>query len=195
MAKPPYTTLNEEIAVGANWTSQSFMTVNTGQVLNLNSDGTEGTRSYSTFVNEGLVYDSGQLNVDANLKQTGNNSQIDLLGGNLVLDGSASGGIIGITSGTLEFSHGPSFHTQTPYSAEHFKSTLNFDGTTGTVQFDDVLAPLSIEFRAAQNDILVFGGAQKVADLHLGQIAGGYSASEFSVSGQQLLFHATPWTP
>jgi len=177
------------------FTNTAAMTVAAGDSFTVNSLGQEAARPYGLFSNQGIVYDYGTMILNTNVHQA-DNAQIDVLnGGRLVLDGmTAAGGCIGITNATLEFSHAPTFHGG-PWSAMCFMANVGFDGTNDIVKFDNVHTAMTEVFRAAQQDVLVFSGATQVADLHLAQIAGGYAASNFSVSDNNLIFHATPWTP
>jgi hypothetical protein len=112
-------------------------------------------------------------------------------GGRLMLAGSSSGGEIDITSGTLEFSRAPGFIHSPETASESFTSKLAFNGSSGAVQFDGIVGELRIGFNQRLNEIAVFNHGQKIADFHLGPASyqNPYSAANFSVRGNELLYH------
>ncbi len=74
-------------------------------------------------------------------------------------------------------------------SSEKFASKLEFDGQTGTVQFDG-FSSIFIGIKPQMNEISVFSGGQQIADLHLAPPPSGhYSAANFSVWNNQLIYH------
>jgi hypothetical protein len=82
---------------------------------------------------------NGIMLVDANLVQASNPyAHIQIGGGRLMLAGSATGGSIAITSGTLEFSQSPGFIHGPETASEQFGTHLAFTGQSGAVQFDGV---------------------------------------------------------
>jgi hypothetical protein len=103
--------------------------------------------------------------------------------------GRATGGTIAITAGTLEFTqigftHGPETESL------GFSDNLSFNGKSGAVQFDGAIGPLIIGITPQLNEIAVFNLGEKIAHFHLAQAAPGtYSAADFSVKGDQLLYH------
>jgi hypothetical protein len=134
------------------------------------------------------------MNVDANLvlgSVSGRYSVLDISnGGRLALGGAATGGTIAITAGTLEFTqigftHGPETESL------GFSDKLAFTGTSGAVQFDGAIGPLTLGINIPLQEIAVFNLGEKIADFHLAPPSSQnpYSAANFSVKGAGLLYH------
>jgi hypothetical protein len=155
-----------------------------------------------TLNNDWTTYVSGTMTVDANIVQPGSeldqtSYQIDddfyvSNGGHLTLAGSANGGNVTIASGMLEFAQSPGFMHGPETASENFHSVLNFGLGDAAIKFDGVMGSLMIGISPQVNEVAVFNQGQEIADFHLTPVAPGfreYSAAEFSVRGNELLFH------
>ena len=133
---------------------------------------------------------TGTMTIDANLNINNKSGVLEIDGGRLILGGPSDGGLIAITSGTLEFAQTPGF-LQNPETASGGSNTpLSFTGKTGSVQFDGL--PAIGDLMYGVNEMVVFDQREHpIANFRLvappGQ--GAYSASEFSVHGNTLVFH------
>lgn len=138
---------------------------------------------------------SGTMTIDANLVQHGirGNNFINIInGGHLTLAGAtpAGGDGINIGSGMLEFAPAPQFIHQPETSSEQFKASLGFNGLgPAAIQFDGITGALSIKYSPTLDDLKVSNHGHVIADFHLSGAPNLYSASEFSVHGNQVLFH------
>jgi hypothetical protein len=77
-------------------------------------------------------------------------------------------------------------------ASDGFNTGLSFAGKTGAVQFDgtSLIGPLIIGIMPNMSDIAVFNQGHPLANIRLVAPPGqAYSASEFSVHGNTLLFH------
>ena len=83
----------------------------------------------------------------------------------------------------IGFTHGPETESL------GFSDKLAFAGTSGAVQFVGAIGPLMLGIMPNMSEIAVFNMGSKIADLHLAPSATPYSASEFSVHGNTLVFH------
>jgi hypothetical protein len=135
---------------------------------------------------------TGVMQIDANLNLSGRGGGIlEVDGGRLILGGPPDGGTIVITSGTLEFAQTPGFLQSPETASDGIQNTkLAFTGKTGAIQFDGTaqIGPLIIGIMPNMSEIAVFNQGHPLANI---QLAPGqaYSASEFSVHGNTLLFH------
>jgi hypothetical protein len=140
--------------------------------------------SPGSIINTGLVdaYGGSITANDTYIQQSKGGTTIIQDNGSLTLDIDEIGGTIQIQSGMLTIPAGPSFApgAQTPAS-------IAFTGRSGDVVFNGAPGPLAIDFMPT--DIVVFqnvGGQWKyMNDIAL---AGSYSASEFSVHKNELVF-------
>ena len=136
---------------------------------------------------------TGIMQVDANLNINGR-SPVAIDGGRLILGGFSTGNTIAITSGTLEFAQTPGFLQNPETASESFNSKLAFAGNSGSVQFDGASISSFILEHATPtsptiNQIAIFSQGHPIAALDLAPSTTPYSASEFSVHGNTLLFH------
>ena len=128
------------------------------------------------------VYIESGATVHANIQDHG--GQI-----NITANAVVNGGNIAITNGTLDFqqigfTHGPVLESQ------NFTSTLSFGGTSDAVGFAGTIGPLTLGINIPLKEISVFNFGEKIADIHLGpSTLGAYSAANFSVKGNELLYH------
>ena len=138
------------------------------------------------------------MQVDANLNINSRGGVLEIDGGRLILGGFSTGDTIAITSGTLEFAQTPGFLQSPETASDGFNSRLEFAGNSGSVQFDGAtsagpnnsIGPLIIGIMPNMTEIAVFSEGHPIANLQLVTPPGQhYSASEFSVHGNTLLFH------
>jgi hypothetical protein len=137
------------------------------------------------------VHITGIMQIDANLNINGR-SPVDIDGGRLILGGPPDGGMIAITSGTLEFAQTPGFLQSPETASDGIQNTkLAFTGKTGSVQFDgtDQIGPLIIGIMPNMSEIAVFNQGHILANIQLAPGPSAYSASEFSVHGNTSVFH------
>ena len=137
---------------------------------------------------------TGIMQVDANLNINSRGGVLEVDGGRLILGGFSTGDTIAITSGTLEFAQTPGFLQSPETASESFNSRLEFAGNSGSVQFDGASISSFILEHATPtsptiNQIAIFSQGHPIAALDLTPSATPYSASEFSVHGNTLLFH------
>lgn len=144
----------------------------------------------STLVNDGTVLATGGgvVDIQANLRQAGA-GKVAIQGGEVLLEGAASGGTIQISAGMLAFGLFGRAAPGGPLAAGQCTSQIQFLGHDGTLDFSG--AAISEVFRPATQDLLVSvqsgGRAVQIADLHLGGRV--YSAADFTVRGADILFH------
>jgi len=142
----------------------------------------------------GPISISGKMTVDANLVQHGTrgNNFINVInGGDLVIAGAtpAGGDGINIGAGMLEFAPSPQFIHQPETSSEKFHASLGFSGLgPHVIQFDGISGALSINYNQTLDDLKVFNHGHTIADFHLAGPPSLYSAADFSVHGNQVLF-------
>lgn len=143
----------------------------------------------------------GTMRVDAKLVQAGDTA-IDVGNhGRLILSGpasspdaqlSSSNPALALTavfiSGTLEFAQRPGFMHSPETASENFALNIGFDDG-GAIQFDGVAGKLLINLDMNLRDLSVFNYGQRIADFHLGPSQNTYSATDFSVRGNELLYH------
>lgn len=138
--------------------------------------------TYGGVLNSGQIdAKGGSVYINANITQTACGSMRITQGGTITLGGETDGGVIKIQSGMLNFAPPDLVPTA------QLKSSVDFTGPSGSISFAQAVA--SETFRLGTNDILVnnfLGG--HIADV---QLAGtGYSANEFSLSGNTLVYTA-----
>ena len=83
-------------------------------------------------------------------------------------------------------------HQPEETASNNFNAFLSF-GLTGALQFDGVKGPLGVTLTG--NELIVSAPGQKIADFRLAQPPEPYSVSEFSVKGNEVLFHFIPPPP
>jgi hypothetical protein len=135
---------------------------------------------------------TGIMQVDANLNINSRGGVLEVDGGRLILGGFSTGDTIAITSGMLEFAQTPGFLQNPETASDGFNTGLSFAGKTGAVQFDGTsqIGPLIIGIMPNMSEIAVFNQGHPLANIRLIAPPGqAYSASEFSVHGNTLLFH------
>ena len=133
---------------------------------------------------------TGVMQIDANLN-INCKQPVTIDGGRLILAGSPDGGTIAITSGTLEFAQTPGFLQSPETGSDGVQNTrLAFTGKTGSVQFDGTsqIGPLIIGIMPNMSEVAVFNAGHILANIQLAPGPSAYSASEFSVHGNTLLF-------
>jgi hypothetical protein len=140
---------------------------------------------------------AGIMQVDAKLNITGRGG-IEIDSGRLILAGPTTGNTIEINGGMLEFAQTPGFLQSPETASEGLNSTVEFASKSGSIQFDGAtsagpnssIGPLIIGIMPNMTEIAVFSEGHPIADLHIVAPPGQhYSASEFSVHGNTLLFH------
>ena len=116
--------------------------------------------------------------------------------GNLTLTSAATSGTIAITPGMLEFSASPRLINGSPNSvqetaSEGFSSQLAFNGTGSGLKFDGVGAG---DFSSNVPWVLNGTATKPLGQFELNDHANthAYSAAEFSVQGNQVVYHAIP---
>jgi hypothetical protein len=116
--------------------------------------------------------------------------------GNLTLTSAATSGTIAITPGMLEFSASPRLINGSPNSvqetaSEGFCSQLAFNGTSSGLKFDGVGAG---DFSSNVPWVLNGTATKLLRQFELNDHANthAYSAAEFSVQGNQVVYHAIP---
>lgn len=190
---------NFDLVFGNNPAQQQYV-VNNG-IIEADKNGTlafnagqSGSVSYGTVINRGTISaDGGTITLLSDLTQSATGVVSITKGGVLNMSGEADGGTIQIQSGMLNFGEQATFLAG-PASAAEFTSKLDFTGSSGAVAFGN--PQIKEAFSAATHSISIkaaLPGTQnftQIADLHLGT-ARVYSASEFSIGGSMLLFHAT----
>lgn len=146
-------------------------------------------QDFDTLINQGaIVAERGStIKITATVHQVGTGS-INIWGGKVILDGSADGGIIRITDGTLAWgrlTRGPA-----PEGAGT-TSPIAFLSQAGAI--DTGVVGITEAFNAARQDIAVFSPANpfgappvQIADLHL--TGRTYAAADFSVHGSAIVF-------
>ena len=87
----------------------------------------------------------------------------------------------------LEFAPSPQFQHHQETASEHFNAGLSF-GASGTIKFDGVKGPLTVSLTPSDY-LTVSTHGHQIADFHLFSAPQLYSASEFSVKGNEVLFH------
>jgi hypothetical protein len=173
----PFAANKPDATVTAKSTYPSETITLQSSTLNIGAGGPWGAR---------VVMDAGSsVNIESGATVHGN---IQDQGGHISIAPNTvvSGGNIGITNGTLGFSqigfvHGPELESL------NFTSTLSFGGKSDSVEFQGGAAGLMIGVNIPLKEIAVFSLGEKIADFHLGP--GTYSAGNFSVKGDQLLYH------
>jgi hypothetical protein len=196
-------TLNIAGNAANNYTGPVVMdaksTVNITGELNV---GTKNFGIYATGPQLGTVnlntdqttHITGIMQIDANLNINSRGGVLEVDGGRLILAGITTGDTVAITSGTLEFAQTPGFLQSPETASGSFHSKLAFAGNSGAVQFDASVSSIILEHATPTSptitDIAVFNQqGHPLADLQLAPSATPYSASEFSVHGNTLLFH------
>ena len=165
------------------------LSVGAGQKFTVQS---AGGPKLGTLNNDGDTNVAGTMTVDANLAQPGNsgNTYIGIDNcGDLILEGSTTGGGIGITSGTLEFAQSPGFLHSPETASENFHAWLAFTGTAGALEFDGITGALSVHYNLTRDDLSVSNHGHVIADFHFAAAQQPYSAAEFSVKGNEVLYH------
>jgi hypothetical protein len=145
--------------------------------------------SSAQFLNLGVLdADGGSVDAQTNILQSQSGVISVTNGGTLTLSGATDGGTIKIDSGMLDFG-GTGPDGPNPYGAWNFNSTVDFTGPSATLDFGE---NISATYQAGSNDLQVSlpyaGGTVE----HQIQLAGAYTANEFTVSGSQILFNAQP---
>lgn len=169
-----------------------YMTADPGGRVALYSNGetASGTAYTGTLLNTGSVNaNGGSVEIDANVVQAPNASIDVTNGGSLTLSGAVDDGTIQITSGMLSFRGnwtGPG-----PFASAHFDSTLAFTGSSATLDFGETVS--AIDFLPSLNRLEVaFPWEGNYAyDAYL-NLSGSYTASDFTVSGHQVIYTAHP---
>lgn len=139
-----------------------------------------------------LLVNNSTLTIDGALTQSGTNSQIDVIkNGHVTLAGSENGGLIAINSGMLEFARSPSFMQSCEKASGNWSDcSLAFTGSSGAMQFDGETGKLMVSYNAGLNDLIVKTGVNGTLGIfHFAASAKPYSAAEFSVRGNEVLFH------
>ena len=146
---------------------------------------------HGTLVNEGRILATGAastIEIAAPLQQRAG-GRVDIEnGGTVQLDARSDGGIIHITSGMLAFG-GDRIAFHGPAGASGFHVPVSLDGDRAAFNF--ARTDIAAEFRPAAygGDLLVrLAGSlapEQIADIKL---LGGYHASQFHVSGSEVLF-------
>jgi hypothetical protein len=135
---------------------------------------------------------NGTMTVDAKLTIAGESNINVTNSGRLILSGPASSPAPALSaiiiSGTLEFARSPGFLHSAETASNGFSEKLIF-GDGGAIQFDGVAGKLSINLDMKLGDLSVFNHGQRIADFHLGPSQNPYSAADFSVRGNELLYH------
>ena len=159
-----------------------------GGLIQLTSGGSGGSLT-GTIINNGQINAvGGTIDITAQVTQSASGVMTISNNGTLTLAGATDGGTIIIQSGMLNFA--PTQFAPGPYAASALTSPVEFTGSNASLNFGE---PVSEVFRAATNDLLVTvpwgGGIATAADIHL---QGAYSAADFSVQGNQILYTAHP---
>jgi hypothetical protein len=133
---------------------------------------------------------TGIMQVDANLNINSRGGVLEIDGGRLILGGASAGDTIAITSGALEFAQTPGFLQSPETASESFNSKVAFAGNSASVQFDGAsnIGTLIIGIMPNMSEIAVFSKGHPIGALQLAPGPSAYSASEFSVHGNTLIF-------